>query len=152
MKPKPTVQCFCNQAHGHTSANCNKKPVCTKTRDTPVTCANCMPCSTSFPKQKNTFSNKSQIPQQQSIFTHIQYHQFPNLPFTNTSYFLTSQSIYETGPRLTYAKALTPQNPPQNSLANEERPNRENIEQIQSSDIDLFLRIINFIQKSYQMH
>ena len=50
---KPTIQCFRCQAHGHISANCNKKAVCVKcagnhdTRDckktleTPPTCANC---------------------------------------------------------------------------------------------------------------
>ncbi|XP_017797001.1 PREDICTED: nucleic-acid-binding protein from mobile element jockey-like [Habropoda laboriosa] len=50
---KPFIQCYRCQAHGHTSANCNKNPNCVKcaknhltkdclkTRDTSATCFNC---------------------------------------------------------------------------------------------------------------
>ncbi|CAK9806277.1 Nucleic-acid-binding protein from transposon X-element [Anthophora plagiata] len=50
---KPFIQCYRCQAHGHTSANCNKNPncvkcagnhptkECSKTRDTPAKCYNC---------------------------------------------------------------------------------------------------------------
>ena len=50
---KPTIQCFRGQAHGHISANCNKRAACVncvgehdsrtckKTLDVPPTCANC---------------------------------------------------------------------------------------------------------------
>ena len=103
-------------------------------------------------KKKNAITNKLQIQQNQPTFTHTQ-HQFPSLPSTSSSYYFpTQQSTQKIKPGLTYAKALTSQIPSQSSQINEQTPNNdlaESIKQLKSSDLDLFLRIINLIQKHY---
>ena len=136
---------------------------CIKTRGTPATCANCKgvhPANCSkchallaFLNKKYTITNKLQIHQNQPISTHTQQHHFSSLPSSNVFILLpnpTTNTKNQTRPNI--CQDISSANSPQSSQTNEQTSNndlRESIEQLKSSDLDLFLRIINLIQKHY---
>ena len=111
-----------------------------------------MSCSISFYRQKNTYTNRIQpVLQPSPISLHSQY--FSSLLPNKTPYtFSSTRTTHGLNQGLTYAQALTRQQP-QHFLSSTDQYNNPHIadqlDQLKSGDFDLFLRIISLIQKYY---
>lgn len=166
----PFIQCFRCQAHGHTSANCNKTPKCVKcaqshdTRTcskTPSTPAKCINCSGDYPanyskcpallaflqkrsKKTNPKKPKPLLTIQQTDFPHIK-----TKPTTHFSQFTPTPPSLPTPTHTikSYAQATisSPPSPPPQTTDNL----NDQLDALKSSDLDLFLRILDLIQIHY---
>ena len=175
---RPIVQCYRCQAHGHTSANCNKTPACvkcagphdtrtcTKTQETTPTCVNCKgphpanytkcPALLSFLTKRNQhkIQQKSTAPRQPPPHpptpTQLAY---PALSKVSAKPHppLQANSLHTESPcfQNTYANMVARKPSPPTTPLPPQTNSITNLEDIKISGLELFMRIIDLIRKHY---
>ena len=170
---KPVIQCYRCQAHGHTSANCNKVAKCVKcagqhdsrqckkTTDTSPTCTNCggeQPANYSnclallaFMAKRNNFKTQ-QIQHNQEPYAPSKQH-FPDLNNRTlhppTLYPTGLQPLGHTRTTSTYASITSGHAPATRTPTPAAEDVAHRLKEVKATDLDIFLKILDLMQRYY---